>query len=165
MSFSRDQGGLGVTDLDIKNISLLCKWLWKLENEDGKRGQSHFWQGLMQVKNIFINCCRKQVGNGDRTCFWEEHWIGDAPLCSKFPRLYNLTNKQFISVSAVFKSQWQCISFRRSFCEETLEMRTQLRMLCLGVCLNEEHDRCIWKLTNSGQFSIKSLYNMLKDKQ
>lgn len=27
----RDQGGLGVTDISIKNICLLCKWLWKLE--------------------------------------------------------------------------------------------------------------------------------------
>lgn len=31
---ARYQGGLGVTNLDIKNISLLCKWLWRLENED-----------------------------------------------------------------------------------------------------------------------------------
>lgn len=71
----RDQAGLGVTNLEYKNISLLCKWLWRLENEEGDwqrllmtkyvkngtltqdknyTGCSHFWAGLMEVKNIFL---------------------------------------------------------------------------------------------------------------
>jgi hypothetical protein len=56
------------------NIFLLCKWLWKLENEDGawqsiqkkkylqketltqaldKHGSSQDWSGLMKVEPIF----------------------------------------------------------------------------------------------------------------
>jgi hypothetical protein len=31
----KDLGGLGVLNLELMNISLLCKWLWKLENEEG----------------------------------------------------------------------------------------------------------------------------------
>jgi hypothetical protein len=31
----KDQGGLGVLDLEIVNIALLSKWLWKLFIEDG----------------------------------------------------------------------------------------------------------------------------------
>lgn len=31
----KGQGGLGVFDLNVMNISLLGKWLWKLENEEG----------------------------------------------------------------------------------------------------------------------------------
>lgn len=49
----KDQGGLGVTDLDVKNISLLCKWLWKLENEEGD------WQEVIRskyVKKRFVSC-------------------------------------------------------------------------------------------------------------
>lgn len=70
----KDQGGLGVLDLDIMNISLLGKWLWKLENDEGlwqqllrrkylgkctlaqamcKPGVSHFWQGLMASSCFF----------------------------------------------------------------------------------------------------------------
>jgi hypothetical protein len=70
----KDLGALGFLNLELMNISLLCKWLWKLENEEGlwqnllknkylqagslahmdaKHGCSHFWSGLMQVKNIF----------------------------------------------------------------------------------------------------------------
>jgi hypothetical protein len=74
----RDQGILGILDLEVMNISLLSKWLWKLFNETGpwqdliwrkylskttpgqavaKNGDSHFWQGLMDVKKLFWSCC------------------------------------------------------------------------------------------------------------
>jgi hypothetical protein len=31
----KKKGGLGVKDLRRMNLSLLCKWWWKLENEEG----------------------------------------------------------------------------------------------------------------------------------
>lgn len=128
-------------------------------------GQSHFWQGLVQVKNIFMNCCRKIVGNGERTCFWEEHWIGDMPLCNKFPRLYNLTYKHFVSIAEVVHSDWGCIRFRRALREETRMMWIELLQLCGDIELNNEQDRCFWKLTKSGVFSVGSLYKFIKDRQ
>jgi hypothetical protein len=71
----KDQGGLGVEVLDIKNRSLLSKWLYKLLNEEGvwqellynkylpnkspsqviaKPTDSTFWKGLMGVKDDFF---------------------------------------------------------------------------------------------------------------
>lgn len=43
----KDCGGLGILDMTSMNISLLCKWLWKLENE------FELWHNLLQ-KNIFV---------------------------------------------------------------------------------------------------------------
>jgi hypothetical protein len=69
----KDQGGLGISNLEYRNTSLLCKWLWRLENDDGlwqqllrakylkkvtltqckhKPTDSHFWSGLMSVKDL-----------------------------------------------------------------------------------------------------------------
>jgi hypothetical protein len=31
----KQKGGLGIKDLRKMNISLLCKWWWKLEHEEG----------------------------------------------------------------------------------------------------------------------------------
>jgi hypothetical protein len=31
----KSKGGLGIKDLRKMNLSLLCKWWWKLENEEG----------------------------------------------------------------------------------------------------------------------------------
>lgn len=72
----RDMGGLGISDLETMNKALLGKWLWRLENTDAlwqkllrekylkkklltaqkiKQGDSHFWHGLMEIKENFIS--------------------------------------------------------------------------------------------------------------
>ena len=69
----KDQGGLGIHDLEVKNATLLGKWLFKLLSEEGvwqtllrrkyvgpkevsqihwKPGKSHFWVGLMATKKL-----------------------------------------------------------------------------------------------------------------
>jgi hypothetical protein len=68
-------GGLGVSNLAVKNISLLSKWLFKLLNEEvmwqqllknkylGKKslsqisrrqGDSQFWSDLVNIKDQFL---------------------------------------------------------------------------------------------------------------
>jgi hypothetical protein len=69
----KDQGGLGIHELQAKNTSLLGKWLFKLLNKDGvwqillkrtgskglshvlwKPSDSHFWAGPMATKKYFF---------------------------------------------------------------------------------------------------------------
>ena len=177
-----EMGGLGVVDLKVMNICLLSKWLWKLENGEGiwqnlvrrkyvkitvsacvkKPGQSHFWQGLMGVKDIFFKFRRKVIGNGERTRFWEDLWVGDRPLCERFSRLYNLTFSKNVLVAAVLNTNWVAIKFRRVLWGETALMWQNLKDLCAHIRLVEEEDRCKWLLTKSGSFSVKSMYLALK---
>jgi hypothetical protein len=42
----KDQGGLGIHDLEVKNIAFLGKWLFRLLTEDG------IWQTLLRRKYI-----------------------------------------------------------------------------------------------------------------
>jgi hypothetical protein len=42
----KDQGGLGIHDLEVKNIALLGKWLFKLLIEEGT------WQTIIKRKYI-----------------------------------------------------------------------------------------------------------------
>ena len=81
----KDQGGLGVLDLNIMNICLLCKWIWKIENEEGlwqqlirskylhtyslahvklKLSHSHFWSGLLKVRDLFSAFVEKSLVMG-----------------------------------------------------------------------------------------------------
>lgn len=43
---SKKKGGLGIKNLRKMNISLLIKWWWKLENEDG------LWQDIVKAKYL-----------------------------------------------------------------------------------------------------------------
>ena len=72
----KDQGGLGIHKLQIKNMALLSKLLYRLLKTDGtwqqmlhnkylgtkplvqvqwKSGDSHFWAGLMKAKRDFLS--------------------------------------------------------------------------------------------------------------
>ena len=71
----KDQGGLGILDLQIQNKCLLAKWIVNLLNTDGmwqellknkylrskslmqvkaKPYDSHFWRGLMKIKDEIL---------------------------------------------------------------------------------------------------------------
>ena len=112
-----------------------------------KPGNSHFWSGVMRVKDLFFKICRKIVGNGERTRFWEYLWVGDCILCKKFLRLYNLSLSKNISVARVFNSDWSCFNFRRNLWGDLAVMWGELKNICSHVYLNEE-DKCRWVLNN-----------------
>jgi hypothetical protein len=76
-------GGGGHHDLDIQNKYLLSKWIIKLINEDGlwqqelkyfkgktlsqverRKGDLHFWSGLMEIKKLVLVRGRFQVQDG-----------------------------------------------------------------------------------------------------
>lgn len=102
----RCMGGLGILDLEVHNKFLLSKWLFKLFNEDGlwqnmlrKKyvkdkclsqkekcpEDSHFWSGLMEMKEVLFQYGRFKVNSGNQTRFWEDVWIGKQSLMQKFP--------------------------------------------------------------------------------
>jgi hypothetical protein len=43
-----------------------------------KPGDSHFWAGLMNVKDQFLRWGHFQVGNGQATRFWEDKWLNNT---------------------------------------------------------------------------------------
>jgi hypothetical protein len=119
----KKEGGLGVRDLRLVNISLLAKWKWKLLSRDvelwkevvvarygmdvvGKRrlGEldvtrtgSAWWRDLCLIdkdSGWFDGAIGKKVGNGNLTSFWNEHWIGDQSLRQKFPRLFGISTQK-----------------------------------------------------------------------
>jgi hypothetical protein len=102
----KDHGGLGVLNLDVHNKCLLSKWLFKLLNGDGvwqqllknkylrdktltqvqyMPGDSHFWAGLMKVKDEFLSMGRFDLGDGSQVRFWEDSWI--SLVASSFPKM------------------------------------------------------------------------------
>lgn len=100
---TKEEGGLGIKNLNLFNLALLGKWAWKLvvggkelwlnilkskygdfrENvESNLRGKRHnhlwsdWWRNLVCCvgsSTWFKENCKKKVGNGCNTSFWEEN--------------------------------------------------------------------------------------------
>ena len=51
-----------------------------LSQIEAKPTDSPFWKGLMRVKGEFFQRDFFKIGNGMKTRFWEDIWLGDAPL-------------------------------------------------------------------------------------
>lgn len=98
----KEWGGLGISDLHLRNISLVLRWWWKSYDEPGslwsmtvarirtqqihtigpiiwsKRG-SFFWVHLVGLRNMFDKVTEWDVGNGERIFFWYDSWAS-TPL-------------------------------------------------------------------------------------
>jgi hypothetical protein len=159
---------------------LLSKWIIKLLNEEGlwqqilkrkylknktlsqvekKKGDSHVWSGLMQVKRLVLERGRFKIQNGTQTRFWEDLWIGTEPLMTKYPSLYNIGRKKNAKVAEVLSTTPLNISFRRALVGDNWAKWLQLLGSILNVRLGEQTDTFIW--TKSKSFSAKAMYNDL----
>uniref|UniRef100_A0A0R0LAM0 N(6)-L-threonylcarbamoyladenine synthase n=1 Tax=Glycine max TaxID=3847 RepID=A0A0R0LAM0_SOYBN len=77
-----------------------------------------------------------KVGNGAKIKFWEDVWsYGDTPLLAKYPRLYLISDQQNKNIQEMG--------------QQTDNGSTK-------------KDEWIWKPEPSGQYSVRTAYNMLK---
>jgi hypothetical protein len=98
---------VGIKDLIKLNVTLLSKWWWKLDHEEGlwqelirakylskdsihtithKLNDSPMWYDL-NVKGIYLRGRTVKIKNGMKTRFWEDSWLFDRSLCSLIPKL------------------------------------------------------------------------------
>jgi hypothetical protein len=178
----KEVGGLGIQNIDVQNKCLLSKWLFKLLNEDGlwqtllrkkylsrytltkvtsKPGDSHFWAGLMKVKDTFLNLGSFILKNGTRIRFWEDRWLGLQPLMTQYPSLYNIARKKSATVASVFETVPLNVSFQRALVGENLRLWHLLVLRVAQVELCGENDMFKWDLSVTGLFSVRSMYRAL----
>jgi hypothetical protein len=55
------------------------------------------------LREGFFKHCKMAVGNGRRTSFWKNFWIGDGPLALRFPILFDLSADKNISVLQILR--------------------------------------------------------------
>ena len=79
-----------------------------------KPGDSHFWSGLMKVKDQFLNLGVFHVNNGGTVRFWEDKWLGNFTLKEQYSSLYHIAHRKDTTVATVFERVPLNISFRRT---------------------------------------------------
>ena len=185
-------GGLSCGSLLHRNLSLLFKWLWRYLHEphalwhkiiSEKYGYSpsftHYnlkipshggpWKGICAsilkhpvTKNILQTSIKRRVGNGKAALFWLDHWVGEAPFNTCFPRLFSIANNP---LSTIFScGYWDDLSWKwslnwcRSFRPRDLEEWQKLEIILNSVSLSiDEDDSFAWAFNKVGDFSVNSL--------
>jgi hypothetical protein len=97
----KDQGSLGIQDLEVKTRALLGKCLFKLLTENeiwqtllkgkyiGSNALSrvywkpenyHFWTSIVAMKQVFFPYGSLCFRDGSEIRLWEDKWLGHANL-------------------------------------------------------------------------------------
>jgi hypothetical protein len=128
---SKSSGGLGLGSIHNKNLALLFKWIWNLDNGVVGGWQEHIllkyrprfingipeftcslsptWHGIVStifstqnISNLLHANVGFKVGDGRNIRFWTDSWLGSTTtLQLLFPRLYNLSLQQKSSLADI----------------------------------------------------------------
>lgn len=107
------------------------------------------------------------MGRGDKFRFWEDTWAGDGrPLMAKYSRLYQILNQQQQLISCVGSQKdagWEWnFSWRRSLFENEIGMAAEFLEELAHVTIHQNRaDSWIWKADSSGNYSTKTVYQLL----
>ncbi|CAJ2637084.1 unnamed protein product [Trifolium pratense] len=128
----KDKGDLGIKNLALFNLALLCKWKWRCLNERntiwyeflnfryGPFPSTIFTSNIGSVRRKDSLCSmggrtdeeagwftcniNSVLGDGSSINFWREKWIGSEPLCSTFPNLFRVERHKVATVAN--KGRW-----------------------------------------------------------
>nr|GEX54828.1 RNA-directed DNA polymerase, eukaryota, reverse transcriptase zinc-binding domain protein [Tanacetum cinerariifolium] len=107
--------------------------------------------------------CKKRIGNGEQTSFWNDLWIGVQVLRFKYPRLYALENNKSITVAHKMAAEIKG-SFRRQVPSGVESGQLENMRDNLGLCsLSLQDDRWYWDLNGDGEFMVKYVRNLLDE--
>jgi hypothetical protein len=84
--------------------------------------------------------------------------MGDTPLSHQYPALYNIVQHKNVLVSTVLATVPINITFRRGLNDTKWVQWLHLCQRLITINLRLEPDKFIWKLSESGIFSVKSMY-------
>uniref|UniRef100_A0A453RC95 Reverse transcriptase zinc-binding domain-containing protein n=1 Tax=Aegilops tauschii subsp. strangulata TaxID=200361 RepID=A0A453RC95_AEGTS len=101
---------------------------------------SPFWKGLMRTKATFFHRTIFIIGNGNSTRFWEDTWLGEMPLATKYRSIYNIVQRKETYVAIILQSNPLNIQFRRSLVGDRWEPWLHLARRLMDAHLSDEPD-------------------------
>jgi hypothetical protein len=132
----KSQGGLGVMNTNLMNIALMAKWIWRIFREENSgllwlkllrakyrtaelfssspNNCSPFWHSMHKVKDFFREGVKFAPGKNSSISFWRDLWIGDVPLCVRFPTLFAKSSDSDLTMAQAYSEEGWHIFFRRA---------------------------------------------------
>ena len=174
---SKDKGGLGVKDLRKQNISLLVKWWWKLDTQEGlwqdivkakylkkdtvatvksKFNDSPIWKDIMKVKDYYMRGRTVQINSGDIAQVWEDSLNGMPPMRVQYPQLFSICNLPKIAVDKLGGVEAGDM-FRRRLNPPLDNMWNEMCTTVLNTISSTKPDQVGWAPGPKHRFTTKSM--------
>ena len=125
------------------------------------------WKAISYGIDNFLPFTWLKVGNGVKTRFWEDVWVGSMSFASLFPRLYRVSlNSNSNIASLVSWDSENYYSWNLLLCRDLndSEIENFLGLMNLvGNCVfsRSSEDSRVWVGDKSGIFSSKSFFELL----
>lgn len=121
---AKEEGGLGVINLELQNQALLLKnldkffnkkdipWVnlvWEKHYRNGKlpgtvKKGSFWWRDVLKLLPTFKRMAAVQVKNGTTCFFWQDNWCSQ-PFQELFPQAFSFAQNKLITVSKAFDQE------------------------------------------------------------
>ena len=169
-------------DLHRQNISLLTKWGWKLETQQGlwqeiihakyfrndtvpsvksKFGDSPIWKALLKVKEMYMARRKVIVNNGNVARLWHDPIGTHQPLGVAYPTLFSIANYQEDTI-AQFTKRASGDAFRRRLNADMSHQLSEVKKILAGINTSAGPDKIVWGTVPNGKYTTKSMYSYLE---
>jgi hypothetical protein len=116
------------------------------------QNDSHFWKGILGVRDLFYKHRKQVMGNGKSTSFWNNAWCDEMPLSVIFPRPFDQAHDKNITVEKVLYLNFQALSFSIRLLGDLVSLFVNLKNQCSRIVRSNCHDKVIWSLDRNDFF-------------
>jgi hypothetical protein len=113
------------------SIALIAKWIWRIYRDkisdllwlrllrakyrtseifsSTPNNCSPFWHSIHKVKEHFRVGVRFCPGKNSNISFWKDLWIGEVPMCARFPTLFAKSSDTNLTMAQAYSEDGWCI--------------------------------------------------------
>lgn len=178
---TKENGGLGVLDLEAQNQSLLLKNLHKFYNKANipwvqlvwtchysngslpntqKRRGSFWWWDSLKLLDQYKGMASALVQNGTSCFFWLDVWNHQL-LSQSYPHLFSYVKDQKLTVLQVAQLEDLTEIFHLPLSEEAFQQLQELQIMLNHLSLTDDPDRWTY-IWGSTDFTPSRAYKQLK---
>ncbi|XP_078181259.1 uncharacterized protein LOC144574986 [Carex rostrata] len=167
---------MGVLDLNLMNITLLAKWVWKFKDPTyispwktlitykydlESLPTSPFWKAVLDIAPIVQNSISFSPNCSTTVSFWHDIWYGESSLATQFPHLYNKCTLPNIFLHEVMATQGDNLRYNRQLAGMDLKDWENLQNILCTLLIDDNQPPMQWRWSSSEFFTVKSLYQFL----
>jgi hypothetical protein len=179
---AKDQGGLGFRDIVCFNKALLAKQCWRLMQYPeslaakiikakyffngsfmsanlGNR-PSYAWRSIMAGRELFEKGIMWRIGNGKSVWVRGDKWIPTPVSFTTQSASPNIGAEAMVADLLELDS----MHWNRSFIEQNFSENEAVVICNIPLNRYNQADKLIWRVTKSGEFSVKNAYHLEKEK-